>query len=392
MKFSTQLSDFQKLIQKVMPAVPARAAYDALEHILLILENNELTAIASDNEITIKSTISVEGTENGQILIPAKKTNEIVKVLDSTKEIHFECSADEFMIKIVSGKGKYQINGMDSEEYIELPELFDVEISGDSEAENNLFASFKKEEIQRLAGKTYFGVSQDEYRLNMSGVLFQFRENYVNAVSTDSFRLIRATLFAGEKSFPREIDITIPSRAIEICRKIDSDLTMLMDGNGEDEKPRYLRMDIGNTIVVTRLIDESFPKYEAIIPHSSSCQATFDVSELLGGVKRVAPVANEKNKKCRFEFSVDKLKIITENEDSGEEATDEIPCELTDAEEFSITFNIKYLEEIMQNITPNDTTNNLVVVHFVSPDKAALIKPKSEEDLLIMILMPIRMA
>ena len=389
MKFSTQLSDFQKLIQKVLPAIPSRAAFDALEHILLTLEDGELTAVASDNEITIKSKIVVDGSQNGQVLIHARKINEIVKVLDSTKEMHFECPENEFTIKITSGKGKYQIHGMDADDYIELSELFDEKIPS-PDSKSNSVAFFAKEVIQKLAEKTYFGVSQDEYRLNMSGVLIQFRESYVNAVSTDSFRLIRSTAFAGEKEFPKNIDFIVPARAVEICRKIDSDLIMMLDS--ETETPKYLRMDFGNTTIVSRLIDENFPKYEAIIPVSSNCQATFDVSELLSGLKRVAPVASEKNKKCRLEFSSDKLKLVTENEDAGEEATDEIAAELNNEETFNITFNIKYLEEIMQNITPNDTTNNLVIMHFISSEKAALIKPKSEQDALVMILMPIRMA
>jgi DNA polymerase-3 subunit beta len=391
MKFSTQLSDLQKLLQKVMPAISTRAAFEALEHILLSLENNELTAIASDTEITIKSKITVDGNQDGQILIPAKKINDIIKNLDSTKEVHFESNSDDFIIKIISGKEKFQINGMDAGDYLELPELLNTEVPTVAE-KNDSVAFFKKEIIQKLANQTCFAVSTDEYRLNMSGVLFQFRQSYVNVVATDSFRLVRSTSFAGENEYPTEIDIIVPVKAIEICKKVDDDLLMSFTTKSDNEKSTHLRMDFGVTVVVTRLINENFPKSESIIPATSNCQAIFDVSELLNGLKRVAPVSNEKNKKCRLEFSTDKLKLIAENEDSAEEATSEIAAELIDAETFLIAFNIKYLEEMVQNITPNDTTNNLVMMHFISSEKAALIKPKSEQESLVMILMPIRTA
>jgi len=387
MKFTTQLSNFQKLLQKVLPAVAQKAHFDALEHISLSLVDNDLTAVASDTEISIKSKTTVYGEGNGEILVPAKKINEIVKVLDSTKDMHFECN-DDFVIKITSGKGKFQIKGMDPDDYIELPELFDAELPA-MDAENNSTAFFKKEVIQKLASQTHFAVSKDEYRLNMSGVLFQFRKSYTNAVATDSFRLVRSTTFANENEFPTEIDILVPARAVEICKKVDEDLIMLLDT--EKERPSSLRMDFGETTIVTRLISESFPKYEAIIPTSSICQATFDISDLLSALKRVAPISNEQNKKCKLEFFEDKLKVITGNEDSGEEGVEEIAAELLEMETFSITFNIKYLEEILQNITPSDTVNNLVTMFFVSQDKAALIKPKAEQESLIMILMPIRM-
>ena len=391
MKFTTQLSNFQKLLQKVLPAVPARAAFEALEYISLSLVGDELTAIASDTEITIKSKTTVAGANNGELLVPAKKINEIVKVLDATKDMHLECN-DDFVIKITSGKGKFQINGMNPEEYIELPELFDVELPSikDKTDKNHATAFFKKEIIQKLATQTYFAVSQDEYRLNMSGVLFQFRQTYVNAVATDSFRLVRSTTFATETEFPNDINILVPARAVEICRKVDEDLTMLLDM--EQEKHSSLRMDFGDTTIVTRLINENFPKYEAIIPVSNNCQATFDISEILGAIKRVAPIANERYKKCKLDFSAEKLKVICENEDTNEEAIEEVSAELLDADEFSITFNIKYLEEVMQNVSPDDTMNNLVSMFFISSDKAALIKPKSEQESLVMILMPIRMS
>jgi DNA polymerase-3 subunit beta len=391
MKFTTQLSNFQKLLQRVMPAVAPRATFEALEYISLSLEGNELIAIASDNEITIKSKTTVEGNGNGEILIPAKKINEIVKVLDSTKDMHFECK-DDFIIKITSGKGKFQINGMNPEEYVELPKLLatDPPSIEKKKGKNTSIAFFKREIIQKLAAQTYFAVSQDEYRLNMSGVLFQFRKSYVNVVATDSFRLVRSTAFADEHEYPNEVDILVPARAVEICKKIDENLIMSLDA--EQENHSLLRMDFGDTTIVTRLINENFPKYEAIIPVSSNCQATFDVSELLNAVKRVAPIANEKQKKCKLEFFEDKLKVISENEDTSEEATEEIPAELLDADTFAATFNIKYLEEVMQNISPDDTTNNLVSMFFVSADRAALVKPKADQESLIMILMPIRMA
>lgn len=395
MKFTTQLADFQKFIQKLMPAVPIRSTIVALEYISLSLKGNELTAITSDNEVTIRVKLTVSGSEDGAILVPAKRINEIVKVLDATQELHVESNNNDFMIRITSGKARFNINGLDTSEYTDLPDILygDVPTVAD---ENLLVAYFKKDVIQKLADKTYFAVSQDEYRLNMSGVLLQFRESYVNAVSTDSFRLVRATAFAGDQQYPNDIDILVPARVIEICRKTDADVVMTLDTN--QIKHSYLRIDFGNTTIVTHLINENFPKYDAIIPVTSNCQATFDVSDLLGAVRRVAPLllvakdAANKNKKCRLEFGEGKLKVITENEEIGEQAVEEIPAELIDETSFTITFNIKYLEEIIQNVTPNDTTNNLVTMFFITPDKAALIKPKSELETLVMILMPIRMS
>jgi DNA polymerase III sliding clamp (beta) subunit (PCNA family) len=101
--------------------------------------------------------------------------------------------------------------------------------------------------------------------------------------------------------------------------------------------------------------------------------------------------SDDKTKKCRLEFSEKELQIIVESEFSSDKGVDKIPCELLEMDSFSIVFNIKFFIEMIQNITPNDTTDNLVTMFFITPDKAALIKPKAEEEALVMILMPIRM-
>ncbi|MDR0927319.1 MAG: DNA polymerase III subunit beta [Ignavibacteria bacterium] len=386
MKFSSQLGDFQKLIQKVLPAIPLRAAFDALEHIKLTLDGNILTAVASDIEITIKSSASVMGSEDGEILAPAKMLSDVVKVLDPSKDIVFECDPEDLLIRIISGKSKYQLNAMSGDDYILVPEIFDKEIPTEDAIDNNV-ATFKKDVLQDLASKTYYAVSADNYRPGMTGVLFQFRENYLNAVGTDSYRLVRATNFAETNVYPKDLDIILPEKAVELCRKLDDDVTMFIDY--DKGKPKQVRIDNANTSIVARLLNESFPKYETIIPKVTNYQATFDISEFIAGIKRIVPLAGKGNK-CRMEFSTDKLVILAENDERGEIASEEIPCELIDTDSFVVSYNIKFLLEMIGTITANDTTNNMVSFYFISPDKAALIKPKAEKDSLVMILMPMR--
>jgi DNA polymerase-3 subunit beta len=386
MKFTTQSIELQKALSKVMPAVPSKPPFEVLEFMHLELVDNLLTITTSDLELNIRSNLYVTDGENGAILVPAKKFHDIVNVLNATKDVTFECDTDEHIVKLVCGKSKYQIGGMDAEDYIELPSLFSMDIPTEDEASNNVI-HFKREVANRLANKTSFAVSQDEHRPNMGGVFFQFRENYVNAVSTDSFRLVRATEFADDKPFPNELDILVPVRAIDLLRKVDTDIVMLYS---EHENYKQLRIDIDNTIVVTRLINERFPKYEAIIPTATSCQLSFDVNDMMSAIKEISPVITQYNKKCTLDFKDGVLKVMASDDGSGGEAVSEIAAELLDAEEFKISFNINYLKDMIGNVPP-DAEDNIVQMFFVNADKAALVKPKSNKESLIMILMPIRM-
>ena len=397
MKFTTQISDLQKCLQKVFPAVSQKPSFDLLELFSLELVDDELTIVASDIELTVLTKLIVQGEGNGGVLVHAKTINDIVKGLPSDKDITFDVGEDDFMITLTSGKSTFEIQGVNVEEYIELPELFknDVPKEGDK---NAIF--FKQETIKKLADKTFFAISKEDYRVNMTGVLFQFRDTYVNSVSTDSFRLVRYTHFAeGGQKFPEGLDLLVPEKAMDVFRKIDADAILSFNDPKDkkdkqdkpQDKPTMLRVDYGNVILVTRLIKETFPNYEKIVPITSNCIATFDVSAFIDTIKKLSAVANPTTKLCKLNFSKDTLEIIVEDSDKGRKGVSEIQCELEDMDTFEILFDYTYLSEMVSNITSNETTNNLVSMYFLDANKAALIKPKSDLDQIIEILMPKRL-
>ena len=390
MKFTTQISDLQKCLQKVLPAVSQRPAFDLLEKFLFKLSADELTIIASDIELTILAKLTVQGEDDGSILVPAKTISDIVKGLTSDEDLIFDTSEEDSTITLISGKYTFELQGVDAEEYIELPELLKQNPPKEGD-ENAIF--FKQEIIKKMADKTFFAVSKDDYRVNMTGVLFQFRDTYVNSASTDSFRLVRYTHFAeGGQKFPDDLNLLIPQKAIEVFRKIDADAILSYNVPTEEkEKPKSLRVDFGNVIMVSRLIKETFPNYEKIIPVTTNYNATFDIDAFTDAIKVLNTVVNSATKQCKLIFTTNTLKIVVEDTYKNRKGDSEIQCELEGADEFVIVFNISYLNEMISNISTNETTNNLIGMYFISNDKAALIKPKSDTDQILEILMPARM-
>ena len=53
MKFSISLGDFQKAMQRVLPAIPPRSTLPVLEHVFCTATATGLELIASDQEMTI---------------------------------------------------------------------------------------------------------------------------------------------------------------------------------------------------------------------------------------------------------------------------------------------------------------------------------------------------
>jgi DNA polymerase III subunit beta len=402
MKFTTALSEFQSILQKTLPAIPKKSTLPVLEHLHFSLSGSKLRIIATDQDITIMSTLNVNGEEDGSVLIPGKRINEIIKAMSHSGEIEISTKEDSFDITIKTANGKYGMKGLNPDEYLDLPELFDSEKPHFDKPEdlnpadgmidvgddNKIPAAyFKKADIAKIASKTVFAVSTDEFRPAMNGVLFQFRGTYINTVATDSFRLVKATLNSDKALFPSDIDLIIPARAVDILKKIDNDLVMsFIETNN---KITHTRFDVGDTVFISKLIDEKFPPYESVIPQDNSINVKISKKELLSAIKRVAIFTSEISLQVRIVLENDQLKVTGEDEETGANADEVLTCDYQ-GEQFMIGFNHKYLEEALQNVESNDDDN--IILMLSEPTRPALLKPGTEEDDLLMLIMPVRLS
>ncbi|MBX3042792.1 MAG: DNA polymerase III subunit beta [Candidatus Kapabacteria bacterium] len=391
MEFTVLLSDLQKVLQKVLPAVPPKSTVPVLEHLYFKLDGNRLQIIATDQNITIVANTEVISETAGAILVPARMLNEIIKALGTVGSIKFETNLENFEVKIISAKGTYEMKGLDPDDYIDIPQLFDTEAAFD-EAEGVVSsmhnrAEFTREQIVRLADKTIFSVSTDEYRIAMTGVFFQFRETFVNAVATDSFRLSKCTVNSDKPIFPQNFDLLLPAKAVEILKKVDSDVIMTTIENYG--KITHARFDMENSTFMTRVIDEKFPPYESVLPKGNELLLTADLNEFITALKRVSLFSNEKSRQVRFFIESNQIKVFAEDEETGKHGHEIISCEFN-RPEFSIAFNYKFVLDALENIDTKDTQDNIFNMSFSEPNRPALITPKSDANELLMLVMPVR--
>ncbi|MBS3999918.1 MAG: DNA polymerase III subunit beta [Desulfobulbaceae bacterium] len=396
MKFRASLIEFQQALAKTLPAIPRKATIPILEHLYFSIEDNTLSIIGTDQNITIMTSIKVDAEDEGKVLVPAKMLDDLVKTLGHSGDLEFITDTNNYEIKLLVERGKYNMKGLNPIEYLDLPELFESK-KPDFEAakqegtiESGIStAFFIKEDIVRLAEKTLIAVSDDEYRPAMTGILLQFRENYVNAVSTDSYRLVKATVHADKVSFPQNFDVILPAKSMELLVKTDSDLVMsFIESFG---KVTHARFDAGNTIFITRVINEKFPPYESVIPQNNAILLTVDRKQVLLAIKSVSLFANNITKQIKLHAVNNTLTLHAEDEETGKSGKRELPCDLN-YESFEIGFNFKYLEEAFNNVDENETEDNLVIMSFSEPNKPALIRPKSEKEELLMLVMPVRIS
>lgn len=389
MKFSVILSEFAKVLNDVLPAIPRKSTLPILEHLHFTLSANSLRIVATDQEIIIKSEITVEGTEDGEILVPAKRLSEIVKVLDQAGTIEFISNPENHEITLKTQSGKYTMLGLDADEYIDLPEIFGEEteaIDGRPEVHT---AHFTAADMQRLTNLTSFAVSTDEFRLAMTGILFQFRGNYVYSVATDSFRLVRITAFASEEQpFPEDFDVIIPTRAIEILKKVNTNITMTSIAN--EDKVTHLRFIIGNLVFITRVINERFPPYETVIPTGNELTMVTSRKEFLAAIKRVSIFTSNVSHQIRMNLSNDSFVLGGEDESTNSNASETLPCDFN-GEAITIGFNVKYLDDAISHLEPATEGDDNIYLFISEPTKPILINTEPNSQRSLMLLMPVRL-
>jgi DNA polymerase-3 subunit beta len=150
---------------------------------------------------------------------------------------------------------------------------------------------------------------------------------------------------------------------------------------------------MGTTTFISRLIDEKFPPCENVIPKENTVLLKVSLDDIVNSIKRIVVLANQTSKQMKFSIKNDVLVILSEDADSGNNASESIPCELQGFEEeiFDIGFNYTYLLEALQNLSSNEIAEDgTIVMTFSTPTKAALIKPSEQDNTLLMLVMPVR--
>ena len=364
MKFTANLTEFHRALMKTIPAIPRKSTLPILEHIHLTLNENELQIIGTDQDIIIMTKLVVNGEESGSVLVPGKKLSDIVKALKQEGTIELSTKENSFDIKLKTAFGKYGLKGIDPEEYLYLPELFESErpniheyVEGESEKPANV-AFFKRNNIQYLADKTVFAVSTDEFRPSMNGVYFQFSENTVNAVATDSFRLSIAKIHSEKGEYPSDLNIIIPTRAADLLKRVEDDVILSIIETRN--KYTHARFDIGDSVIISRLIEEKFPAYETVIPRNNDLVLVINRNDFLLAIRRVAILTSTISNQIRLKITDKELFIIGEDQDTGSEAIDIVPCDFN-GKELEIAFNHKYLDDALMNLEGDSATPTILM-------------------------------
>ena len=367
MEFKVNSKVLEKLLSKIIPAVPSRTPMPVLENFLFEIKDGALIVSATDLEIALKASMNVAAEANIKMVVPARLLYDVIRNLDET-QIHFENSPN-FKLKLKTDSGTYNIGYSSHDDFPAIPAVSrekEIVISGTN--------------LKKAIDQTSFAMSKEDMRPAMTGTLLEFNTDELRFVTTDGHRLVKY-VYKNIKSDKTEQYI-IPERAISVLSKLlsESDVKIYLSKT-------HISFIIGELEFITRLIGEKYPAYNSVIPLENENFMKLKTPELLSSVRRMLLFSSSNSKQVKFSLKKDNLEVSAEDIDRGSNAVENIICDYK-GDPMEIGFNTAYVNDVLTHVNNED-----IIFKLHSPTKACIIEPSTKKDNeeLLLLLMPVRL-
>lgn len=369
MKFTTSSADLLKALTTVSGAVPSKSTLPILESVLFLRDGEELRLTATDLEVWIVQRFAVRfdanSTEANRVAVPVKRLLDTLRALPD-QPVEFSADAS-FTVTLRTDHGRYKLVGHDGADYPATPEL-----SGDGSFETGGGL------LRRAIQLTSFAVSRDALRPAMMGIYFQIGQDEGRAVATDGHRLVKLQMSGLRSQQP--LNFIVPEKALSLAARVATEDACRVEVDGA-----HVSLDFGSSQVLARMIDETYPNYEAVIPMDNDRRMIVNRNAMLAAAKRVGLYSSSMTNQIRLSIQADEVEISAEDIERSSEARETVPCEY-EGEEMVIGFNSVYLNEVLGHIESED-----VVFEFSSPNRAGVVTPQeqTQDESLMMLIMPV---
>ncbi len=364
MKARISRENLFKAVQRVYPVVPSKSTLPILSHLLLEAKKETLQVTGTDLELGITTAVSAEVAEEGSIAVPAKRFHDLVKELPE-ESLQMTCKKNQ-QIGIECARGVFKIVGLPKEEFPRLP----------STASQDTL-TIDQGVLQAMLALTLFSVSHDESRYMLTGVLFATQNGWLRLVSTDGRRMAMVEREAKANGV-KDQQLIVPQKTLqELLRLLGEGPTVKIS-----LKETQITFDLGNTLVISRLIEGKFPNYEQVIPAESPNKMSVNREDFLVAARRVSLWSTQDSPSVRLDLKPDQLVVSKQSPEVGE-AHEGVRVSYA-GPEFSIGFNPSYLIDVLK-VLPDGS----VEMELPGPDRPGVIRTK---DHYLYIVLPMQLS
>ncbi len=360
MKFKCDGLELSEAIGVVSKAISSKTTSQILEGIKLVCEEDKLILTSTDLEMSVEKTIRAEVMNAGQTVVPGRLFGEYIKKLTNEQ---IECELNEKnQLRIAYTDSEGSIQCMDINEFPEIREI-----------EKTNYFEISKDNLKSLVNNVFYAVAQDDSRPVLKGILIETNGSDIRAVAVDGCRLSISNKKLENST--GDFKIIVPGRNLnEICKMLDSEGNIKVYVHTNN-----IMVDIGDTIVMNRLIDGQFINYKQILPKDFGTVVTINKEQFEDAIDRASVLSRvDKNNLVKFDIKEKNL-MLTSNSEIG--STKENITVGLKGSDLVISFNSKYFSDCLRVID-----NPYIKLNFNSAIQPCVITPSEGNDYLFLIL------
>ncbi|MDR2396684.1 MAG: DNA polymerase III subunit beta [Puniceicoccales bacterium] len=350
MKIRIAKVTFVNGLQQVLNVVGIRSSLPILGNVLLNAKNNTLELTTTNLDMGIRCSVKADVQIEGRIALPARKLASIIKALPEA-DVELDCSQNQ--AKIISGRSKFRLMGMNDTEFPALPTF----------SQDKGF-SLEQQTLGNMLRHVSFAQSEDENRYLLHGVFFAFRKEndkmQLHLVATDGRRL---SLMQKDIEAPVALEgaeFILPAKTvIELERLLQQTAPIKIYFNDKQVafeltlENAALESGLQNSVyLVSKKVEGRFPNYQQVIPQTTVHRVKLERSLLLECIQRVSLVSSQENNTVKLKFGDNLLELSASSAELGE-AQEAMAIDYNE-DPVTIAFNPRFLSDPLRSLQEDE--------------------------------------
>ena len=332
-----------------------------LSNILIEAKDSKIKITATDLDIIYSENLaSQEIKQEGSTTTSASILYDILRKLEPNSKVELLLK-NENKLSLVSGNSKFNLLCIPSENFPLSEEDF----------KKNPF-EVVSQDFLKLLNKSKISISNDETRHYLNGIYLHKmnlqNKSFLSGVATDSHRLSSSSL---EINSSTEFEpIILPKKTIfQLISLLEKSSNTIKISNNKSK----IKFEIGNGLLISKVIDGRFPDYEKVIPKSNNKVLQLKLSDFKNSIERVTTVSLDRKEGLKMAITKNSLQLSVNSPNSGE-GVENINAQFN-SENMNISFNSRYLIDIASQIE-----SETIVINLKDTGSPILIKDLSDID------------
>ena len=365
MNISTTKKELQQAFSKLSKTTQLKSQNPLVNYTYISSSPAGVLLHSTDLEVGVKTHINASVNSDGECLFPTSEMSDIISVLDEGR-VDIEVSGPHINIKSESGVS-FDISTVPFQEYPEMPE----------NKHDNLFC-IETSSLKEIISSLMYAINSEPTKPALNGACFNFLDDSVDFVATDGHRLVKIT----------KQNTTNIKGSFIIPKKFLSILSVFLEGQSETNlviSGNYVFTNNNKDVFYSKIIDEKYPNYNAVIPEENPLQLIANKTEMMNNIKAASIATNKNTNQISLHLKEGKVYFKSVNQPESKTVHAPLKSAKYSGDETSIGFNAIYLKEAVSKY-PNEE----IIFTFKDSLSATLFLPKVSDQKTTILLMPVR--